>query len=202
VAGPLAIDLSKINFEALAQRFKESKHKNTDLEALKAAIRAKLDTLVRLNRTRADFAEKFEALIESYNAGSRSIEQLFEELLKLSNNLDDEQERHVRENLTEEELVIFDILTRPAPELSTDERAEVKKVARELLTRLKQLLVLNWRQKAAARSTLRLAIEDTLDAGLPRAYAPEMYRQKCSAIFEHVYESYPERNAGVYADVA
>jgi hypothetical protein len=37
--GPPAIDLSKINFEALAQRFKASKHKNTDLEALKAAIR-------------------------------------------------------------------------------------------------------------------------------------------------------------------
>jgi type I restriction enzyme R subunit len=201
-AGPPAIDLSKVNFEALAQRFKQSQHKNTDLEALKAAIRAKLDKLMRLNRTRTDFTEKFEALIESYNSGSRSLEQLFEELLKLSNSLDDEQERHVRENLTEEELVIFDILTRPAPELSTDERGEVKRVARELLTRLKELLVLNWRQKAAARSALRLAIEDTLDLGLPRAYAPEMYRQKCSAIFEHVYESYPERNVGVYAAVA
>ena len=201
-AGPPAIDLSKINFEALADRFKDSSHKNTDLEALKAAIRAKLNTLVRLNRTRADFAGKFEALIESYNAGSRSIEQLFEELLKLANSLDDEQERHVREGLSEEELVIFDILTRPAPELTTEERAEVKKVAREMLARLKNLLVLNWRQKSAARSALKLAIEDALDVGLPRAYAPEMYRQKCSAVFEHVYESYPERNAGVYADVA
>ena len=35
--------------------------------------------------------------------------------------------------MSEEELVIFDILTRPAPELSPEERAEVKKVARELL---------------------------------------------------------------------
>ena len=102
-------------------------------------------------------------------------------------------------NLTEEELVVFDILTRPAPELGPDERAEVKKVARELLVRIRALLVLNWRQKAAARSQLRLAIEDTLDTGLPRAYAPDMYRQKCAAVFEHVYESYPERNAGVYA---
>ena len=67
------------------------------------------------------------------------------------------------------------------------------------MTRLKELLVLNWRQKSAARSALKLAIEDTLDSGLPRAYAPELYRQKCSAVFEHVYESYPERNAGVYA---
>jgi len=171
------------------------------IEALKAAIAAKLEKLVRLNRTRADFAEKFEALIESYNNGSRTIVQLFEELLKLSNSLDDEQERHVREHLSEEELVIFDILTRPAPVLTTAERDEVKKVARELLTRLKDLLVLNWRQKSAARSTLKLAIEDALDT-LPAAYDRPLYSQKCTALFEHVYESYPERNAGVYAMVA
>jgi type I restriction enzyme R subunit len=72
-------------------------------------------------------------------------------------------------------------------------------VARDLLARLKALLVLNWRQKSTARSQLRLTIEDTLDAGLPRAYTPELYHQKCSAVFEHVYESYPERDAGVYA---
>jgi len=193
------MDLSKIDFEALRRRFKESKHKNTDLEVLKAAIRAQLEKLIRLNKTRADFAEKFEELIESYNQGSQSIGELFEELLKLSRNLSDEQQRHVRENMTEEELVIFDILTRPAPELSADERAEVKKVARELLNKLKMLLVLNWRQKSTARSQIKLAIEDVLDTGLPRTYTPELYRQKCSALFEHVYESYPERDTGVYA---
>ena len=197
--GPPALDLSKINFEALAQRFKGSKHKNTDLEVLKAAIRAQLEKMIQLNRTRADFAEKFEALIESYNAGSRSIEALFEELVRLSNSLNDEQERHVRENMSEEELVLFDILTRHAPELTIEERAEVKKAARELLARLKVLLVLNWRQKSTARSQLKLTIEDTLDSGLPRAYTPDLYNQKCAAVFEHVYESYPERNAGVYA---
>jgi type I restriction enzyme R subunit len=198
-SGPPALDLSKINFEALAQRFKQSRHKNTDLEVLKAAIRAQLEKLIQLNRTRADFAEKFEALIESYNAGSRSIEELFDELVKLSSSLNDEQERHVRENMSEEELVIFDILTRPAPELTTEERAEVKKVARELLARLKALLVLNWRQKQQARTSLTEVIGATLDAGLPRAYTPEIYNLKCAAVFEHVYESYPERNVGVYA---
>lgn len=197
-AGPPAIDLSKIDFEALAKRFQQSKHQNTDLEALKAAIRVKIEKIVRLNRTRADFLEKFEALIESYNAGSRNIEQLFDELLKLSKSLTDEEERHLRENLSVEEMVIFDILTRPAPELDERERAEVKKVARELLERLKELLVLNWRQKAAARSQLRMRIEDVLDNGLPRAYSPELYQEKCSAIFEHVYESYPEKDRGIY----
>ncbi len=196
--GPPPLDLSKINFEALAQRFKQSKHKNTDLEMLKAAIQAQLEKMIQLNRTRADFAEKFEVLIESYNAGSRNIEELFEELLKFTNSLTEEQQRHVRENVSEEELVIFDILTRPSPELTPDERAEVKKVARVLLTRLKELLVLNWRQKSAARSKIKLTIEDTLDLVLPSPYTPELYQQKCSAVFEHVYENYPEKNVGVY----
>ena len=166
------IDLSKINFEALRERFKDAKHKNTELEVLKAAIRAQLEKLIRLNKASMDFQEKFEELIESYNAGSRNIEDLFEELLNLSRNLTAEQERHIRENMSEEELVVFDILTRPAPELSAVERTEIKKIARDLLARLKQLLVINWRQKSTARSQVKLAIEDMLDTGLPPAYSP------------------------------
>jgi type I restriction enzyme, R subunit len=77
--------------------------------------------------------------------------------------------------MTEEELVILDILTRPAPELTAEEKAEVKKVARELLAKLKELLVLNWRQKSSARSKLQLTIEDVLDSGLPRAYDKALY---------------------------
>ena len=197
--GPPPLDLSKIDFELLAKRFKMSKHKNTDLEMLKAAIRAQLERLIRLNKTRTDFQQKFEELIESYNAGSRNIEELFEELLKLSRSLSEEQQRHVRENMSEEELVIFDILTRPAPELSPEERAEVKKVARELLAKLKELIVINWRQKSMARSQLKLSIEDVLDKGLPRVYSPELYKQKCTVVFQHFYENYSDKDASVYA---
>lgn len=38
--------------------------------------------------------------------------------------------------------------TRPAPELSAAQRAEVKKIALLLLDRMRGLLVLNWRQKS------------------------------------------------------
>lgn len=192
------IDLTKIDFESLAKRFGKSKTKNIDLEQLKTAIRAQLDKLIRLNRTRADYLAKFEELIESYNAGSRNIDELFKELLTLSRSLNEEQERHVRENLSEEELVIFDILTRPAPALSSEERTELKKVAKDLLEKLKDLLVLNWRQTVAARSRVKLTIEDVLDQGLPRVYTPDLYKQKCSAMFEHVYESYGDKGASLY----
>ena len=158
--------------------------------------------LIRLNKTRMDFQEKFEELIESYNAGSRNIEDLFNELVTLSRTLNQEQQRHVRENFTEEELVVFDILTRPAPELSTAERDEVKKVARELLTKLKQLLVIDWRQKSSARSQVKLTIEDILEAGLPQIYSTDLFKQKCSAMFEHFYESYQEKQVSVFTTAA
>jgi type I restriction enzyme R subunit len=158
--------------------------------------------MVRLNRTRADYLEKFQELIESYNAGSRNIEDIFRELLDLSSILTEEQTRHVRENLTEEELTIFDILTRPGPELTTEEHDEVKKVARQLLQRLNELLVIGWRQRVGSRARVRLAIEDALDEGLPRAYSKELYQTKCTAVFEHVFESYQGEGKSVYAESA
>ena len=196
------IDISKIDFERLAQRFATSQRRNLELEQLKAAIRNQLARVIRLNRTRTDFLAKFEELIASYNAGSRSIEDLFHELLTLSQSLSDEQQRHVREQLTEEELTVFDILTRPGPDLSPPERDEVKKVAKALLEKVKAAVVLNWRQKAQARARVRLAIEDSLEEGLPRAYTPQLYQSKVSAVFEHVFESYQDEGVSVYVRVA
>jgi hypothetical protein len=45
---------------------------------------------------------------EAYNAGAVQIEQIFLDLLNLSRNFTDEEARHVREQLTEAELVVFD----------------------------------------------------------------------------------------------
>ncbi len=107
----------------------------------------------------------------------------------------------MREHLSEEELTVFDILTRPGPKLTTEERDEVKKVARQLLERLNALLVLGWRQKIQSRAKVRIEIEDTLDS-LPRAYTKETYQTKCNVLFEHVYESYIGDGKSLYTETA
>lgn len=186
--GGKLLDLSKIDFEALAKKFKASKTRNIDLETLKAAIKAMLERLIRLNSTRVDFQEQFEALIEAYNNGSKNIEDLFDELVKFSRKLTDEETRHVRENLSEEELTIFDILTRPGPELSKSERNEVKKVAAHLLDRLKKIQSVDWRRTVQARAKVKETIEEELDA-LPNSYTRPIFAEKCTKVFEHVYEA-------------
>ena len=193
------IDLSKIDFAALSRRFERDRPTNTDLEHLRAAVRAQLERMVLRNPTRRDYLETFQRLVDAYNTGSRNVEEIFRELIALSQILTDEQARHVRENLSEEELTIFDILTRPAPELDTEERAEVKRIASALLQRLHALLVLGWRQKVAVRARVRLAIEDLLDDGLPRAYSKDLYSAKVDAVFDHVYRTYGGDGASAFA---
>jgi type I restriction enzyme R subunit len=199
---PRIVNLADIDFEVLARRFEKSNRRNVDLEQLKTAIRAQLGRMIELNSTRVNYLERFEALIESYNAGSRNIQDLFEELLALSRALTDEQKRSVREHLAEEELTVFDLLTRPGPDLTTEEREEVKKVARNLLERIKAAVVLDWRQKSQARAKVRLVIEDALDEGLPKAYSRELYREKVGIVFEHVFESYYGEGKSLYDAVA
>ena len=54
----------------------------------------------------------------------------------------------MREHISEEELAVFDILTRPGPELDAKETEAIKKVCKDLLAKLKtELLVLAWRNK-------------------------------------------------------
>ena len=54
---------------------------------------------------------------------------------------------------------MFDILLQSAPDLSDSDRAKVKQSARELVERIKELLVLNWQQKLmpgpSSRSSLK-----------------------------------------------
>ena len=74
----------------------------------------------------------------------------------------------------------------------------MKKVAHQLLEKLHGLLVLGWRQKISTRARVKIEIENALDEGLPRAYSKDVYEAKCSAVFEHVYESYPELTTNIY----
>jgi type I restriction enzyme, R subunit len=60
------------------------------------------------------------------------------------------------------------------------------------------LLVLDWRKRQSSRARVEYAINEALDEGLPRAYSTDLYKRKCSAVFEHFYESYPEMDTNIY----
>jgi len=193
------IDLSEIDFDALAEKFRLGR-KRTEFERLKVMVEEKLRVLVEENRSRVDFLERFQQLIAEYNAGSANIEELWRQLVDFAKGLDAEAKRHVSERLTEEELALFDILTKPEMELTEKDRQVVKKAARDLLATLKaEKLVLDWRKRQAARAAVRHHIEVFLDSSLPDRYTREIYTHKCEAVYQHVYDSYYGAGRSVYA---
>jgi type I restriction enzyme R subunit len=195
------IDLSQIDFELLREKF-AGNHKHTQVERLKAAIGRKLEEMVALNRTRTDYLEKFLELIEEYNAGSKNVELFFDELLAFTKKLSQEEQRAVAENLSEEELAVFDLLMRPHPDLTDAEVKAVKIVARELLDTLKrEKLVLDWRRRQQSRAAVLTTVQDVLDK-LPRAYTPELYNDKCQRVYQHIFDAYADASRNVYGTAA
>ncbi len=196
------VDLSGVDFDQLAETFKSGR-KRTLNEKLKGKVAQKLMAMVRVNRTRMDYLEAFQALIDAYNAGSLNAESFFQQLVAFAQSLNEEERRGVGEQLDEEELALFDLLTKPQIDLTDTERDKVKATARELLATLKAgKLVLDWRKRQQARAEVRVTIEKVLDSGLPRAYGPELFEEKTAAVFQHIYDAYYGAGRSVYAAAA
>ena len=195
------IDLSGLDFEKMRRDFAK-KHKNTEMQKLKTRIEQVLSDMVAKNRTRADYLERFEKMIEEYNSGSKNVDIIYKNLVDLAENLDEEQKRHMQENLTEEQLALFDILTKPELELTEKDKQQVKTAARQLLETLKnEKLVLDWRKKQQARAEVLYTIEKVLDDDLPRSFSTDLYRKKCELVYQHIYDNYYGDGRSIY-DIA
>ena len=195
------IDLNEVDWDKLAEKFATGL-KRTEAEKLRGSVAAKVEALARINPTRSEWVERFQALIDSYNAGSLNVEEFFAQLVAFTKDLNEEERRTIAEGLTDEQLAIYDLLMRPAPELTDDERLEVKKVAEHLLDVLKrEKLVLDWRKEQQSRAAVKLTVEIELDR-LPSAFTTDLFQEKCDIVFRHVFDSYWDDGRSVYTVAA
>lgn len=183
-------DLSKIDFEHLKQRFERGR-KRMQIEELKGSIEQKLHATLDINRHRIDYLERFQQLIDEYNAGAQSVDDIFKKLVEFAQDLQEEEKRHIREELgSEEELAVFDILTRPKLKMTKKEEIQVKSISRDLLKTLKtEKLVLDWRKKQQTRAAVKVSIAELLDQ-LPAIYDKPIFDEKCQLVYDYIYEHY------------
>ena len=138
-------------------------------------------------------------MIAEYNSGASNVEAFFARLMAFTKRLSEEEKRGLAGQLSEEELAIFDLLTKPQVSLTRQEENQVKKVAKDLLESLKrEKLVLDWKKFQTTRAAVRVTIETVLDQ-LPRVYSPELYEKKCDAVYQHVYDSYYDKGRSLYS---
>ena len=149
------------------------------------------------NPTRVHLVEKLEKLVESYNLGTVQVEAFFEALKALVAEMDDEERRAAREGLTEEELAIFDLLTKPEPKLTKAQELEVKRVARELLMKLHDKLdVLDWQSRQQTRADVQSTIRFTLNELPEEPYPEAMWHEKVDAVWAFIFSRAQQRRSG------
>ncbi len=193
-------DISKIDFDRLRKEFERSPAKNTTVQTLKDVIEKKLQKMLMQNPTRTNFQKHYEEIVDEYNSEKDrvTIEATFEALIKLVDELSEEEQRAVKEGLSEDSLALFDLLLKP--DLSKKEIDRIKKVAEGLYTTVSVELtrIQNFAAKQGARDEIKVKIKDYLwddNTGLPESFAPAEIEEKTEVIFSHLLASASHRSS-------
>ena len=188
IKGTRAIDLSKVDVEQLRNEIKTAKYKAIEINDLKEYIEQALEQMLNRNCTRTKFSERFKRIIDSYNAGGTQNEDYYEQLVKLLEELRQEDNRANTEGLTEEELEIYDLLI-AGKKLTQDEEQKVKLSAKNLYKKLvdnrSSLLVVDWYKDEQPRAKLKYEVELSLNNDLPESYDKAAFDSKVSLIMNH-----------------
>lgn len=194
-------DISNIDFDRLKEEFKKNPRKNTTVHDMQEQIEKRLEKMLKQNPTRMDYYERYQKIIEEYNneKDRSTIEKTFEELLKFVKDLSKEEKRAAKEGLTEEYLVVFDLLEKP--NLSSRERETLKNISKELLEKLKLVIsdIDNWREKTQSQSKVKKEIYDYLFTYLPESYEEYEIEEKKEIVYGHFFYNYRNLKNNIYA---
>lgn len=188
IKGTKAIDLSKIDIEQLRKEIKTAEYKAIEINDLKIYIDQALEQMIKKNCTRLKFSERFKRIIDSYNAGGTENEEFYEQLVKLLEEMREEDKRANTEGLTEEELEIYDLLI-AGKKLTQAEEQKVKLSAKNLYKKLvdnrSRLLVVDWYKDEQPCAKLKYEVELSLNDNLPESYDKEAFDSKVSLLMNH-----------------
>lgn len=184
------LDLSKVDTDKLRENFKQVKYKNIAISNLRQYIEEKLRLMLSRNSTRGSFAERFRLIIEEYNAGGSQNDEFYDRLIEFIEELKIEEERHIKEGLTEEELELFDLLKKDG--LSKEENKKVKLAAKKLYETLtekkKELFIVGWYNDPQPKEKVKNNIVTVLNTSLPECYEKDIFNDKTNIILNHIIE--------------
>ena len=163
------------------------------MKDIQGLLQERIAQMLAQNPSRINFYEKYQEIIQDYNDEQNrvTIEKTFEELMKLSDELTEEERRYVREGFeNDEQLSLFDVLMKD--NLTKEDIRKLKKVSVELLEKIKQLLATMDHpfDKPETRSIIDNTIRDTLWEGLPDSYPIESIPLYRTAVYNYVYQQY------------
>ncbi|MGN7863522.1 type I restriction endonuclease subunit R [Chryseobacterium sp. 22458] len=195
------LNLASLNFDKLKEEFPQKKYKNIEIADLRAFLESKLLQMLSQNVTRISFLERFQAIVDRYNSGGILTDNYYDELIDFTSQTHQETLRAKRENLTEAEQEIFDLILKE--KISVKERQQVKLAAKNLLKTLKEekpsVLIQDWFRDTQSQLKVKNTIEIVLDDLLPNIYDRRDFSSVSDKLYSHILVQASKGNGWVAA---
>lgn len=186
-------DISKIDFDLLRREFAKKQEKNLIMKDIQELLQERIAQMMTANPSRINFYEKYQEIIRNYNAEQNraSIEKTFEDLMRLTEELSEEEKRYIREGFeNDEQLSLYDVLCKD--DLSKEDIKKLKNVAKDLLAKIKSMLKTMDHpfDKQETKASIVITIRDLLWQELPESYSDESITYYRDAVFNYISQRY------------
>lgn len=183
-------DISGIDFDRLGQEFARAKQKHLIISDLRSVIEERLELALADNPLRIDFYKRYEEIISAYNKEQDKalIEKTFNDLMKLSEDLDEKQREWVREGFqNQQQMTVFEMLFKDT--LTPSEIRKVKSVCIEMVEAIEKRLseMVHWTEKEETCSQVWTIVRDEAYK-LPESSYPDDVLSGCiKQIYDYFY---------------
>ncbi|HYD59081.1 MAG TPA: type I restriction enzyme endonuclease domain-containing protein [Noviherbaspirillum sp.] len=160
---------------------------------LQERVQARLDRMLMQNPSRIDLYKRYQEIIAEYNRDKddAEIQRVFDELIRLHDALDQEEQRYVREGFrSEKELAVYDLLAKDKAAITKGDIDKIKKVAQELMAAIDQRRreMGDLRDRASAQAQMKAAIIDHLLDGMPAEFSSDEIEARAQIVFQYVQQ--------------
>jgi type I restriction enzyme R subunit len=141
----------------------EYKNQNVAIAALNRLLNDEIRARSRKNATEArKFSEMLENTINKYNSRKVTTKEILEELIKISREIHEAQQRGEKLGLTESELAFYDALGINDSAVIELGDEVLKQIAQDLVKSIKNNVTIDWSSRESVRAKMRVAIKRIL----------------------------------------
>ena len=161
-AGLETPDISILSDEFLAE-VQGMEKKNLATEALRKLLNGEIRSQTRVNVVQARaFSERLEEAIARYHTNAITTTEVIQELINLAKDIRAAHRRGEEEGLSQEEISFYDALAQNESAVEVMGNDQLRVIAHELLSNLKNNASVDWQHRESARARMRILVKRIL----------------------------------------
>lgn len=178
-AGLKKPDISILSDQFLAE-VRGLKHKNVAAELLAKLLKDEIKNRSPKNLVQShQFSEMLKETLNKYHNRAIATQEVIEELIKLAKEMDAATKRGVQLGLNEDEIAFYDALAANESAVQAMGNDELKVIAAELVTKVRQSVTIDWTVRESARAKIKVMVKRILKK---HGYPPDLQEEATKTV--------------------